>query len=153
MFLVPLLLLALAVASNAHALPLQTPASPHADQVIQVDADPAMSELGGTDWLLTAIRGEDVDPAIGSSLSFDEDGSVFGNGGCNRFRGGVEVDGNSLAFGNLASTMMACEEPKSEQETAFHAAMAETAAFRIEDGDLLLINGNDETVARLARAP
>ncbi len=34
--------------------------------------------------------------------------NVFGTDGCNTFRGSVKVEKNSISFGNLASTMMAC---------------------------------------------
>ena len=36
------------------------------------------------------------------------DGTVFGNDGCNTFRGGMEFQDGAVLFGNLASTMMAC---------------------------------------------
>ncbi|NOQ92367.1 MAG: META domain-containing protein, partial [Flavobacteriaceae bacterium] len=34
--------------------------------------------------------------------------NVFGTDGCNTFRGSIKVEKNSIYFGNLASTMMAC---------------------------------------------
>jgi len=48
--------------------------------------------------------------------------------------------------------MMACEEHKSKQEAAFHAVMAETTAFRVDQGNLVLLNSKDEEVARLSPA-
>lgn len=110
--------------------------------------------LQGTAWLLKSLGGEDVDQEFGSSLEFDTGGAVFGSGGCNRFRGGVEIEeGDRLVFGELASTMMACEEDKAKQEAAFHAAMAATVAFRIEDAELVLLDEAGEAVARLTPAP
>ncbi len=38
------------------------------------------------------------------------DNNVFGTDGCNTFRGSVNVERNTIYFGNLASTMMACFE-------------------------------------------
>lgn len=109
--------------------------------------------LAGTEWLLKSLRGTDVDPAIGSSLSFDGEGNASGNGGCNRFRGGVTIEGQTLRFGGLVSTRMACvEEEKTRQEADYHAAMAETAGFRVEQGELSLLNQEDEVVARLTPA-
>lgn len=115
-------------------------------------ADDQEALLKGTQWLLTSLNDADVDPEIGSSLEFDEDGNVFGNGGCNRFRGVAAIDGSGLKFGNLASTMMACEEAKSGQEAAFHAAMAATVAFDIQRDELLLMDDKQETLARLSPA-
>jgi heat shock protein HslJ len=116
----------------------------------QADADAAKLELEGSKWLLKQIHGADVDPKIPSSLEFDAEGNVFGDGGCNRFRGAAEIDGNAVKFGDLASTMMACEELNSKQEAAFHAALAETAAFRFEEQDLILLNSKEAAVARLS---
>lgn len=108
--------------------------------------------LAGTEWLLRSLRGMDVDLEIGSSLSFDEEGNVSGNGGCNRFRGAAVIKGQTLKFGDLASTMMACEDAKTRQERDYHAAMAETVAFRIEQRELSLLNEEDEVVALLIAA-
>lgn len=119
----------------------------------QTATNEAGQPLSGTAWLLESLDGFEVDPAIGSSLEFDDDGAVFGNGGCNRFRGGATVDGNALEFGELASTMMACEEPNTRQEAAFHAALAATATYRIEETDLVLLNAEEAVVARLTPAP
>lgn len=118
----------------------------------QVD-ETAGASLAGTEWLLKSLHGMDVDPAIGSSLSFDKEGNVSGNGGCNRFKGGVTIKNQTLKFGDLASTMMAClEGERTRQEADYHAAMAETVGFRIEQGELSLLNDRNEVVARLISA-
>ena len=75
-----------------------------------------------------------------STLAFDTDGAVNGNGGCNTFRGDVIIDGSSMKFGQLASTMMACEEAKSKQEAIFHAALSRTVSFALESGELSLLD-------------
>ncbi len=118
-------------------------------RIAETGENPGKSPLAGTEWILTTLNGKDVDPAIGSSLGFDEEGNAHGNGGCNRFRGGVTVKGDTLKFGNLASTMMACEEAKSQQEFAFHEALGKTATFRIDAGDLVLLDGQGNVVGKL----
>lgn len=151
MSIVHLLFLAMASTLGANAGVFDVPRQPPLP-VVQADADGSIPEIKGTEWLLRSLHGADVDPEIGSSLGFDDEGNAFGNGGCNRFRGSAEIVGDSLKFGNLASTMMACMEPNSTQEAAFHAALAETVAFRGEEADLLLLNSKDEIVARLSPA-
>ncbi|MBC9926642.1 MULTISPECIES: META domain-containing protein [unclassified Leucobacter] len=42
-------------------------------------------------------------------LQLGEDGKVSGTDGCNRLVGTFEVDGDTVTFGPLASTMMFCE--------------------------------------------
>ena len=54
-----------------------------------------------------------------------------------------------MKFGQLASTMMACEDAKSTQEALFHAALSQTASFLVKDGELTLIDASGKAVARL----
>ncbi len=69
-------------------------------------------------------------------LSFGEPrGRVSGSGGCNRLAGAYRLSGDQLSFGPLAGTRMACVNGM-EVESALHAALERTAAFRI-DGDRL----------------
>lgn len=42
-------------------------------------------------------------------LVIKADGSFSGSDGCNRLSGKGSIEGNSILFGNFASTMMACE--------------------------------------------
>lgn len=46
---------------------------------------------------------------------------VTGSGGCNRISGSYEADQDTLRFGRIVSTMMAC--PAMETETAFLRAL------------------------------
>lgn len=43
------------------------------------------------------------------SLTFEDDGTVFGTDGCNRLNGSWTEEGDTVEFGALASTMMFCE--------------------------------------------
>jgi heat shock protein HslJ len=58
------------------------------------------------------------------------DGTFGGNGSCNNFSGGVEIDGESISFGPIASTMMACEAGM-EQEAAYLAALENASSYEI----------------------
>jgi heat shock protein HslJ len=64
-------------------------------------------------------------PIAGTTLSatFTADGQIGGNAGCNSYSGPYKLDGTSLTVGPLATTMMACEQAISDQETAFLAAL------------------------------
>ena len=52
-------------------------------------------------------------------ITFTEDGKVYGDSGCNRFTGGYTVKGDRITIGPLASTMMACPEPRMSAEATF----------------------------------
>jgi heat shock protein HslJ len=114
---------------------------------------PGKVALERTRWKLVELGGLRVEPSEGGRdphLVLDPDGHrLSGSGGCNRLLGRCELDGDRLAFGAVATTMMACPEPLMSRERAFIEALEATTAFRIEGETLELLAG-DEVVARLA---
>lgn len=87
----------------------------------------------GTDAVSSTLAGTDV------TATFAGDDMLSGNGGCNRYNTGYTVDGNALTVdGGIVSTKMACEQDVMDQEAAYLAALAETAAFEIEGSTLTL---------------
>lgn len=88
-------------------------------------------------WVAEAIAGKTVATDVRSTLTFGESGQVNGSGGCNQFAGPVSIDGSSIRFGNLASTMRACPEAQMEQEQQFYAALGATQSWQF-DGDALI---------------
>ncbi len=76
----------------------------------------ATAELVNMYWKLTALNGKPVLAAANQrepSLILQSAGAhqrATGSGGCNRFTGSYELNGNSLRFGALAGSMMACVE-------------------------------------------
>ena len=105
--------------------------------------------LAGTEWRVLELNGKTTAPGVTSTLAFGAGGSVSGNGGCNRFRGDVAIEGMTMKFGQLASTMMACEGAKSTQETLFHAALSRTTSYSVQNGELTLLDAAGKIVARL----
>ena len=79
-------------------------------------------------------------PDADATLTFGEDGTVNGSSGCNSIGGEYTVDGNQLTFGPITSTLMACDEPRSTQESAVTQVLSDTAEFEIEDQTLTLTN-------------
>lgn len=109
--------------------------------------------LTGTLWqAITVNNGQEaVTGVISGTLltaTFQEDGTVFGSGGCNNFTGGYAVDGDAIQIGPLAMTMMFCAEPEGvmEQEMAFGAALESAATFSIQ-GDMLELRTADGALA------
>lgn len=113
----------------------------------------AVTPLTGTLWQATMVnngREAVVSLIEGTELTatFQEDGTVFGTGGCNNFSGGYTVDGDQISIGPLAMTMMFCVEPEGvmEQEMAFAAALESAAVFAIQ-GDTLELRTADGALA------
>ncbi|HJS19969.1 MAG TPA: META domain-containing protein [Anaerolineales bacterium] len=108
---------------------------------------PQQASLTGS-WTLTAYGPQSSTiPAVADSqagLTFNEDGSVTGNSGCNGLGGTYEVDGDQITFSPFVSTLMACDDPIMSQEGAMHQVLNGTVSYAI-DGDVLTLT-NDSMV-------
>jgi heat shock protein HslJ len=112
---------------------------------------PASNALSGTSWTLATLGGQPAIEGATVTLSFGNDDRATGNDGCNAFGGSYVVDGSSLKFGALISTLIACEEAVTTQATAFQTALAETAAFTMTDDALTLSSVGGDELATFAR--
>ncbi len=103
-------------------------------------------------WILSRLNNQsvDVDKAEVPYVEFQlSENRVVGFGGCNRFSGSVELIGDSLKFGSLASTKMAC--PTLDDEATFLRALAkQKLSFRIKKRQLRLYNDSTTLVFRAA---
>jgi putative lipoprotein len=109
------------------------------------------SELEGTHWNLTHLGGEAVDLGGDATktpfLTLDaESGQAGGTGGCNRFTGGYELDGNKISFGMMASTMMACPEG-TDVDRELAQALENTESYAISGSALQLMDPGGTVVA------
>ena len=109
------------------------------------------SALEGTPWVLAS--GLDVEgwEEAAPSATF-EDGRVAGSTGCNRYTGPYTLDGELLALGPLAVTLMACPPPRDAVERAYVAALERVAGWRVEDGGLSLLDASGDELLRFAPA-
>jgi heat shock protein HslJ len=103
------------------------------------------ASLTGT-WMLTAYGPENsLTPALTEDeamLTFGEDGTVTGSGGCNSLGGEYEVDGDQITFAELVSTLMACDDSRMAQEGVVTQVLSGTAQYKIED-NILTLKNND----------
>lgn len=115
--------------------------------------EPAASASLIGPWKLTAYGPVGAPtPAVEGAqagLTFNEDGTINGSSGCNGLGGDYSVEGDRITFGEFVSTLMACDAPIMEQESAAHKVMTGTASYTLE-GDTLTITNND-TVLVLTR--
>jgi len=110
----------------------------------QATEEPAASLIGS--WQLTSYGpvGSPV-PAVEDTeagLTFNGDGTVAGNSGCNGFGGNYTVEGDQVTFSEIVSTLMACEDPRMTQEEAVFKVLTDTATYKI-DGNTLTLTNND----------
>jgi heat shock protein HslJ len=111
----------------AAATPAPTPAAAAAPSLI------------GTIWRLEDLGGTATIPGVEATLEFPEAGRAAGRGSCNRFFGTVEISGESIRFGPLAATKMACLDPAANaQETKYLGALQAAERFAF-DGPAFLV--------------
>ncbi len=109
--------------------------------------------LTGTQWLLEAIDGTPVVAESAVTLEFGEGNAVSGTGGCNGYSGTYTLDGDSLTFSPLVSTMMACaDDTITQQEAAFLQALQTATRFELARGRLTIWYGDEQTLTFISIA-
>ena len=91
-------------------------------------------------WKLVSYNQTPAVADIETSIEF-KDGQMSGNVGCNGFGGEYKVNGDSIEFGPVMSTMMFCENV-AEQESTVLVTLQEKTSFVI-DGNILTITSAD----------
>ncbi len=103
-------------------------------------------------WIITAIDGTRLTGEYPADITFS-DGRAFGTGGCNRFTGGITLDGAALRFGPMAGTRMACAAPAMAQEEQLYAAFERVRGWRMDGAALLLTDEGQAPLLRLEPRP
>jgi len=107
--------------------------------------EPPDSALEGTPWRLVQIGGQAIVPGTGDRVVHlvlqPSSGRAAGFGGCNRFTGSYQLREDSLEFGALATTRMACLKG-GERETAFLEALARVRRWAVAGQRLTLADAN-----------
>ena len=109
--------------------------------------------LSGSEWLLEDLGGSGVIDNVQATLIFAEAGRVAGNSSCNRFSGPVEVGGDNIKFGPLASTRMACPEAAMNQEAKYLKALQAAERFEWKDPYLLVYCQGFDKPLRFTQMP
>ena len=108
--------------------------------------------IEGGPWLVEDIQARGVMDYLQTTLQVSSGGGVSGFGGCNRYFGEAEIDGDKIRFGALGSTRMACPEAIMDQESRFFAALELVRFWRVEPTGLLhLLDKDGTTIIRLSR--
>lgn len=110
--------------------------------------DELAARLYGRTWIAEEVGGQPVPGGIEPSLLVESDGKVTGHAGCNGYFGSVIIAGEAMSFGNLGATRMACAEPAMSQEDRLLDALDSTRGYRLQDGDLVLLDGSGAPLVR-----
>lgn len=80
---------------------------------------------------------------VKQTITFTEDGKVFGDAGCNRFTGGYEANGSEITVGPLASTLMMCEENVMNAEATFLVRLQAAVSYQAKPKTLKVFAPKD----------
>jgi putative lipoprotein len=82
-------------------------------------------------WLAEDIEGGGVIDRLQTVLEIAAGGAITGSGGCNRMNGKAVISGESITFGPIAATQMACTPAAMNQEQKFFAALGRVRSWNI----------------------
>ncbi len=119
--------------------------------LVQVSGQGA-AKLENTNWTVIGINGAVVDAERPPQISFTQNGSFNGFGGCNRYMGQAELSGDTIAFpDNMAATLMACPPAMEEVEDQFFAALQGVTTYAVAGDSLVLLDAAGEPVLKFIR--
>jgi heat shock protein HslJ len=99
------------------------------------------------DWQLLSgqIDGNPIPLVAASPITLRLEGTrVSGRSACNQYGGSFLIDGDAIQFGELSTTLMACEPAVMDSESAYSQALGRIDTFTIEGTDLVLTGGGVE---------
>ncbi|MCU0507400.1 MAG: META domain-containing protein [Anaerolineae bacterium] len=113
---------------------------------------PIVSEpvLPGTSWIMATLNGSLPVTETPVTLILAEDGTASGSDGCNRYTTNFVESENTLTFGPIAGTMMACEEPAMSQASEYQQALASVTNFAKSARQLVLFAGDEIVLTFIA---
>lgn len=114
-----------------------------------------MPSLFGITWNLTELNGQPPPAGAGGKpatlLLEQAEHRASGFAGCNRMTGSFTQAGESLSFGPMVMTRMACAEGM-ELEQQYGAALAGVRTLRLSAAGMELM-GDSGTIARFSAVP
>lgn len=106
--------------------------------------------LDGSRWNLVELilNGESLPLVSGSRPTVDfKDGSIGGTTGCNSFGGAYTIGDETIRFGEMPMTQMAClEDGLMEQEANIMAVLKQVSRWEIAAGQLILSGENSRLI-------
>ena len=106
--------------------------------------------LEGTYWKATELAGKPTptpDATREAHLLFQPAGRVSGSDGCNRFTGSYKLRGDTVTFGQMAGTLMACINASAEIDRAFREALKSATRLTVVGERLVLFDTAGNRVA------
>lgn len=106
---------------------------------------PAADALDGRTFTGDEVTGHDLVAGSALDVSFD-DGNVSVQGGCNRLFGAYSIEDGRLRAPQLASTMMACDQPLMDQDQWLAGFLGDGPRITLDGAALTLTGAQDPPV-------
>jgi heat shock protein HslJ len=103
---------------------------------------PTAEQLDGRVFRATDTDGHDIVEGSEVTMTFTGD-QLSVSTGCNNLVGGFTIEGGKLVTADMASTMMACEEPLAAQEEWVTAFLGSSPTIELDGSELDLDSGDD----------
>jgi heat shock protein HslJ len=115
------------------------------DVTLVFDALDVDEALRGTWSIVNVASGDAIVSVVEGSeptLTLSDDGEASVSTGCNNGATSWERDGDSISFGVIAGTLMACEEDLMVQQDAIFAALEASETFEVSPDQLTLLDAD-----------
>lgn len=109
-------------------------------------ASPPVDDLAGRTFLSTDASTFEIVDGTTVTVSFQADGTIGVNGGCNSIGGPYTIDDDVLVADDLASTMMACDDALMDQDDRLTELLTSRPAISIEGETLTIGEGSNQLV-------
>ena len=107
--------------------------------------------LHGGQWVVEDIAGRGVVDSSHAVLTFEPDGSLNGNTGCNGFFGSYQLDANEISTENIGVTQRACVPALNDQERRFLDILNDLQSVSIDSTGALVLTGEAGETIRARR--
>ncbi|QMV01787.1 META domain-containing protein [Devosia sp. D6-9] len=132
---------------------------PHPKTAIVISGERKLVGCGGDpadllrgEWRVEEIGGKAIIAGSEPSLAFEADGSIHGNGSCNRFFGTFTLTGEGLTVSQVGATMMACDQGLMDQEHRLLQAFETVGRFDVgDDGGVRLVGHDGRVLVKLGK--
>ena len=109
--------------------------------------DNVNGDLVNTSWTVVSIAGAPTLADARPTMTFAQDATVSGSGGCNQYSGAFRTGGDAFAVAEVSSTLMGCDGDRGRQEGAFLGALQGANTWRQDENGNLIISGAGDIVA------
>jgi hypothetical protein len=122
---------------------------------VTVHESKPVNPLANTSWqLIGYLSGGQLLPVLDNTsvgISYHNDGSYAGNGGCNDYSGTYTVRDSQISMTAPVSTGRACPEEVMQQESTYFSLLPTAANFQTSDGQMTITDGSGQTILQYSQ--